>query len=473
MPEPRPLRVFLCHAKEDKPAIRNLYAFLKKQPWIEPWLDEVNLLPGMDWEIEIFKALRDADAILVCLSKESVAKEGYVQKEFKRALGFAEEKPEGAIYIIPLRLDDCKPPLKFQQWQWADYFQPDAQKKLLQSLYLRAGSLKILPPPAKPASKPPTAASSVNLPTPVPVAPASAKTTPGGHPIYVFGGLEFVKIPAGDFYMGSNDDFSLDKISNSSSSVSVDDDIIPDWMRKAGWGGEESLGNSSKPQHLVYQLNFDYYITRFPVTNYQYSLMTRETGGSIIMAKGKAQHPVVQVSWYDAQIFTIWLNKKHQADLPKGYHFCLPSEAEWEKAARGTDGNEYPWGDKFDENKCNTSEGGKGDTTPVGTYSPQGDSPFGCADMAGNVWEWTRSLWGDNHLQPLFKYPYRFDDNREDENAGDSIYRVLRGGTYSENRESACCAARNIGVPQARFENLGFRVAISLAPHRLDSDAAI
>ena len=122
MPEPRPLRVFLCHALQDKPAVRNLYSQLKSQSWIDPWLDEMNLLPGMDWEVEIFKALRDADAILVCLSKESVAKEGYVQKEFKRALGFAEEKPEGAIYIIPLRLDDCKPPLKFQQWQWADNF---------------------------------------------------------------------------------------------------------------------------------------------------------------------------------------------------------------------------------------------------------------------------------------------------------------------------------------------------------------
>ena len=75
MTETRPLRVFLCHASQDKPAVRDLYSFLKKQDWIEPWLDETNLLPGMDWDLEIFKALREADSILVCLSKESVAKE--------------------------------------------------------------------------------------------------------------------------------------------------------------------------------------------------------------------------------------------------------------------------------------------------------------------------------------------------------------------------------------------------------------
>ncbi len=416
MTEPRPLRVFLCHAKEDKSAIRNLYKSLQSQPWIEPWLDEVNLLPGMDWEVEIFKALRDADAILVCLSKESVAKEGYVHKEFKRALDFAEEKPDGTIYIIPLRLDDCKPPLKFQQWQWADYFQPDAQKKLLQSLYLRAGSLGILPPPPTPARKDEAAVSPAVPPTPTSVPPAPAKTMPGGHPIYVFGGLEFVKIPIGDFFMGADD-----------------------------------LGDDCKPQHLVYQLDYDFYMARFPVTNQQYTLMAREAGAPVIMAKGKLLHPAVEVSWYDAQKYVDWLNKNHRAELPKGYRFCLPSEAEWEKAARGFDGNDYPWGDTFDAGKCNTSEGKKGGTTPVGAYSPQGDSPFGCADMAGNVWEWCHSLY-----KP---YPYKASDGREDETNTES--RVLRGGSFANDRNAARCAFRYHDLLNLLNNLNGFRVSAS------------
>ena len=428
MPEPRPLRVFLCHASQDKPAVRNLYSQLKSEAWIDPWLDEVKLLPGMDWEVEIFKAIREADAIIVCLSNESVAKEGYVQKEFKRALAFAEEKPEGAIYIIPLRLDACKPPIRFQQWQWLDYFQSGAPQKLLQSLYVRAGSLKILPP-AKPAPARPVTSSPLSIPSAMPVAPASTKTTPGGQPIYVFGGLEFVKVPAGDFYMGADD--------------------IGDFE------------GACKPQHLVYQLDYDFYMARFTVTNQQYTLTVRETGAPVIMSKGRAGHPVVNVSWYDAQKYIEWLNRKYQAELPKGCRFCLPSEAEWEKAARGADGNEYPWGDTFDKNKCNTDEGGKKDTTPVGAYSPQGDSPFGCADMAGNVWEWTRSLWGKDSSSPSFEYPYRFDDKREDEKADTSIYRLLRGGSFYRSRLFARCAFRGRYDPyNANFDH-GFRVAAS------------
>ena len=143
MTETRPLRVFLCHASQDKPAVRELYKRLAVEKWIDPWLDEEKILPGQDWNFEIEKALLNADLMLVCLSKESVAKEGYVQREFKRVFTMAEEKPEGTIYVIPLRLDDCVPPSKFKQWQWVDYFNPLVHEKLIKSLRLRADALKI------------------------------------------------------------------------------------------------------------------------------------------------------------------------------------------------------------------------------------------------------------------------------------------------------------------------------------------
>src|SRR5512147_1744448 len=119
----RKLRVFLCHASQDKPAVRELYKRLAVESWIEPWLDEENLLPGQDFDLEIYRATRDADAIIICLSKVSVVKEGYLNKEIRRALDIADEKPEGTIYVIPLRLDDCKPSFeRLKQLHWVDYF---------------------------------------------------------------------------------------------------------------------------------------------------------------------------------------------------------------------------------------------------------------------------------------------------------------------------------------------------------------
>jgi WD40 repeat protein len=118
----RPLRVFLCHSSADKPAVRELYQKLRAEPWIEPWLDEEELFPGMDWNLEIEKAIEATDVILVCLSNKSITKEGYVQKEITRALDFAEYKPEGALFIIPVRLEECTPPKRLARWQYADYF---------------------------------------------------------------------------------------------------------------------------------------------------------------------------------------------------------------------------------------------------------------------------------------------------------------------------------------------------------------
>ncbi|GJQ53356.1 MAG: hypothetical protein HKUEN02_22030 [Anaerolineaceae bacterium] len=113
-------RVFLCHASQDKLVARELYQRLFSEGWIDPWLDEEKLLPGQDWDMEIEKAVEDADAIIVCLSNKSVTKEGYIQRELKFALDIALEKPEGTIFIIPLRFDDCVPPRRLRAWQYVE-----------------------------------------------------------------------------------------------------------------------------------------------------------------------------------------------------------------------------------------------------------------------------------------------------------------------------------------------------------------
>ncbi|MCI0518808.1 MAG: SUMF1/EgtB/PvdO family nonheme iron enzyme, partial [Chloroflexi bacterium] len=183
---------------------------------------------------------------------------------------------------------------------------------------------------------------------------------------------EMARVPAGPFLMGS-----------------TQEQIV----RLVKEGMNENRASREAPQHTL-ELP-EYWIGKYPVTNLEYQAFIKDgphppprgwDGASYPADEG--DHPVVNVSWRDSVAYCAWLSAQ------TGKRYTLPSEAEWEKAARGADGRVYPWGDDFDKTRCNTREGGHGDTSPVGRYSPRGDSPYGCADMSGNVWEWTRSLFG-------------------------------------------------------------------------------
>ena len=123
MPEPRKLSVFLSHASEDKKIVRELSQQLAATGWIDPWLDEEKLLPGQVWERSIEGAIDAADIVVFFLSENSVNKEGYVQRELKRALNRSLEKREGTIFLIPFRLDDCEIPYELKDRQYANYFE--------------------------------------------------------------------------------------------------------------------------------------------------------------------------------------------------------------------------------------------------------------------------------------------------------------------------------------------------------------
>lgn len=135
------LKIFLCHASDDKAAVKNLYRLLVERG-ADPWLDVEKLLPGQDWNLEINKALDGSDVILLCLSKKSVDKEGYVQREIRIALDRALEMPEGRIFLIPARLEECDLPSKIKTYQWVDLFTADGMDKLMKSLNLRASQVK-------------------------------------------------------------------------------------------------------------------------------------------------------------------------------------------------------------------------------------------------------------------------------------------------------------------------------------------
>jgi hypothetical protein len=152
MTDEKKLLVFLSHASEDKKQVRTLCKRLKADGF-DPWLDEEHLLPGQDWNLEIEKAMRASDAILLCFSEVSVAKEGYIQREYKRAMTYLEEKPEGIIYAIPVRLDDCEIPQFIRDKQWVDY--PAGYDRLVMSLLKRAGGSAMPKKTPKPKAKKP------------------------------------------------------------------------------------------------------------------------------------------------------------------------------------------------------------------------------------------------------------------------------------------------------------------------------
>jgi formylglycine-generating enzyme required for sulfatase activity len=172
---------------------------------------------------------------------------------------------------------------------------------------------------------------------------------------------------------------------------------------------------------------------------------------------------VVNVSWRDAVAYCHWRTQKMREKGRQG-QVQLPSEAEWEYAARGRDGHEYPWGNEPpDKDRCNF-DNNVGDTSPVGSY-PKGATLEGVQDLAGNVWEWTRSKWE--------KYPYPADEagRKQREALTGDDRRVLRGGAFNNSPGYVRCASRGGGEPDGRGSDVGFRVVVSPLPS-LNDDAS-
>ncbi|MFQ5854811.1 MAG: SUMF1/EgtB/PvdO family nonheme iron enzyme, partial [Anaerolineae bacterium] len=297
-------------------------------------------------------------------------------------------------------------------------------------------------------------------------------------------GMQFCHVPAGAFLMGSTD-------------------------------ADEMAYDDEKPQHEVV-IPYDYWMARYPVTNGQFAAFV-ETGGYkeprywpeaqaagvwrdgqvqraywTLDEAGKLQtveaevgeapldfgepynlpnHPVVGVTWYEALAFARWLEEQLEVGggslqvwqagrvqtldlLSQGFRVTLPSEAEWEKAARGADGRIYPWGDEPDAERANYDATGIGTTNGVGCF-PGGGSVYGVEELSGNVWEWTRSLWGEDLQEPAYKYPYDPEDGRENLEAPADVLRVLRGGSFLNLQGYVRCAYRIGFDPDGRYWDLG------------------
>jgi formylglycine-generating enzyme required for sulfatase activity len=242
-----------------------------------------------------------------------------------------------------------------------------------------------------------------------------------------------VRVPAGSFQMGTSASQAADLASL--------------------FGLAGGLPSGEAPQFSLALPEF--YIDRTPVTNAQYKAFLAAHPGWPVpylddslaasynwdkaarsFPPGRDQYPVVLVTWRDAAAYCQWAGGR------------LPTEAEWEKAARGTDARLWPWGNTFDATRLNSAEAGLSDATPVGHFLA-GASPYGALDMAGNVWQWTSSL--DR------AYPYSATDGREDPGAGGA--RVTRGGAWLFGGVADRTAMRNRFDPDSASLSIGFRCA--------------
>lgn len=409
MVESRPLRVFLCHASQDKPKVRELYKRLKTEVWIEPWLDEEDLLPGQDFDVEIYNAIRAADLIIICLSTVSVAKDGYVNKEIRRALDIAQEKNEGAIYVIPLRLDDCNPSFEqLRKLHWVDYFMPNAHDRLLKSLRVRATALTDL--------------SSVDLDLFRFIQIPQTSEVPysfwiGKYPITNAQYERFLNAP----------DYATESLWRGFLEFNEDCIQIGRWGSKGSDWLKEKMGESHKPPLPLYWEDEE-----FGLSN--------------------PDNPVVGVTWYEANAYCNWL-ARHWNELAESransklrpHVIRLPLDTEWTAAAGGEIlRSGYPWEARSTGLahvaeiilRANVAESNIVHTTPVNAYL-RGASSYGVMDMAGNVWEWQA--------------------NYEDMEQG---WLSLRGGSWTNDAGEACVSSRYYELPEEGQDYYGFRVIV-------------
>ena len=281
----------------------------------------------------------------------------------------------------------------------------------------------------------PTVVSTIAPPAVPTIAPTSAPTLePTPLPAWV---PTLVKVAAGSFLMGSTD---ADPMASSDEKTRHSREL-PDY-----WIGKTEVTNAQFRPFVAGDgyTNKDYWTkagwdwrTQNNIVKPAYWDDSQWNGDTL---------PVVGVSWFEAVAYCHWLSAQ------TGHEFRLPSEAEWEKAARGTDGRIWPWGNTWEANRANSSEAGIGKTTPVGQY-PEGASPYGALDMAGNVWEPCATKWQKS-------YPYQVEDEWAGDYLEGDVSRTWRGGSwYSEQKYVRGADRVYIVHARNRDDNMGLRVA--------------
>jgi len=400
---PEPVRVFVSYASPDRAFAGRLVNDLKAAG-AEVWWDVTGIDEG-DFLDKINEALRQCQWLVLVLTPNAIASK-WVKIEVNAAINRREKGlMRGVLPVLASSVaHDAIPPV------WDTLHRYDAVRDYPVEVARLIRTLDLSGAPAEPPQTP-------NAP-PDHFPPRLIKL---GYRLTSLNGTEFIMPPlcdvfGGPFLMGSD-------------------------KQK-----DPQAADDERPQASIALATFQ--IGKYPVTVAEYACFVRsgqEEPSRWQEQLSKLDHPVSRVSWHDAVSYIQWLSKH------SGQPWKLPSEAEWEKAARGTDGRIYPWGDNFDSGRCNSFEGKRRDTTPVGSY-PTGASPYGILDMAGNVWEWTSDLYK----------PYPGGNDTSIEQTPRTEQRVSRGGSYDDRAGFVRSAYRYVGFPSLIYR-IGFRMALAAA----------
>jgi formylglycine-generating enzyme required for sulfatase activity len=401
------------HASRDRQAADRVYKALETEG-IHCWVAHRDILPGDDWLESIIAAVEKSQ-VLVLVFSANANNSKWVKDEVTMAL-------DEDIKIIPFRIDDVSPrgALKILKYrcQWLDAFTPPMEEHIEKLINVVCRHLrKEVPIPKEMPEDVKKIAEKIGVKV--------IKNDKGFREVDYGDGIIMVYIPAGEFTMGSND---------------YDDE---------------------KPIHTVYldgywmgkyEITIKQYMkfvnatkTHYPEWLEQGSKYNINTGDDDYYKKflSNENHPIVGISWNDAKAYCDWLS------IEKNLTFKLPTEAQWEKAARGADGRKYPWGNDVPDGTLANFEGKVGKTSLVYSH-PNGASPYGLLDMAGNVWEWCRDWYGSDSYS---KSPKRNPPGPE---SGPN--RVVRGGGWFVIAGYLRCANRYVVRPSARGYDLGFRL---------------
>lgn len=379
-------QIFLSYARVDAQKVEALYERLSESGF-KPWIDRRDILPGEIWKNAIKKAIRSSDFVLICLSTSSVEKRGMIQKEIREALAIWEEKLEDDIYLIPVRLEICDVPESLTRFQYVDWFEDGGLEQIVRAMKEGLARLQ---------------KSHIDAPS---------KEVDSNEGTVVRTGRERTdREPSNPIreIVSTSETVDSSKVQLTRRIV----DILGHEMQLVP-AGKSKIGEWGMTQELEMA---EFFMDRFPVSNKDYEQFILETKHSIpyynaewardfnwmstemfnslgtglvrkeshLYPSGRGDHPVVLVSWLDAQAYCKWRSQK------TGLKIRLPTADEWERAARGNEGRRFPWGDNFDPKRANLRESRIKSTTPISRYASV-ESPFEVADLIGNVWEWTFS----------------------------------------------------------------------------------